>query len=184
MQPLMTSLPSLASTLDDHAVDWNLFAGPHHDHRADRDLVGIDLADLAVLAEEIGAVGADVHQRADAAAAFADSIALEQLADLVEQHDGDALCILAKRDRADRGDSHQKVFVKGLRVPDPLDGLEQNVIADDQIRHHEQREAQPSLEGQKQQHQNDRSCGKDPPQHFFLLFAHTAHLPQPAALRN
>ena len=77
---------------------------------------------------------------ADVPAALADGVALEQLADLVEQHDGDALDIVAalrpdgKEECAERRQCHQEVFVKCAAVDNALSGLFQDVIADDQIR--------------------------------------------------
>ena len=54
--------------------------------------------------------------------AFADGVALEQLADLIEQHHGDALKIIAalcpngEEERTEGGERHQKVFVERAAV--------------------------------------------------------------------
>ena len=76
--------------LQHHAVQRHLFAGLDHDNGPHRHLVGIHLGQLAVLLD-VGIVGPDVHQSGDVAAALAHSIALEQLADLIEQHHGHGL---------------------------------------------------------------------------------------------
>ena len=77
MQPLMISSPALTSRgrlspvsalvlrlalpLDDDAVERNLFARLHDDDAADRDLIRVDLLELAVLLD-VGVVRADVHR--------------------------------------------------------------------------------------------------------------------------
>ena len=49
-------------------------------------------------------------------AAAADRHALEQLAHLVEEHDGHALPVLPRSQGAHRGQRHEKVLVKYLAV--------------------------------------------------------------------
>ena len=106
---------------DDNAVDRHLFARLHDYDAAGLDLVGIDLLELSGNLD-IRVVRADVHQRGYAAAAFADGVALEQLADLVKQHYQHRLVEVAaaaydrKRDRADRGNGHQEVLVENAAV--------------------------------------------------------------------
>ena len=53
----------------DHAVDGHLFARLDGDDRADGDVVGVNLLELTV-ALDVCVVGADVHERGDAAADF------------------------------------------------------------------------------------------------------------------
>ena len=66
--------------------------GLHHDDIADRDLLRVHLCQLAALHFHIRVVRADIHQLRDRLpAALADRVALEQLADLVKQHDGNGL---------------------------------------------------------------------------------------------
>ena len=164
-------------TLDDLAVDGNFLTGLDDDDRADGHIVGVDLFELAVVLD-VRVVGADVHQRRDVAAGLADRVALEQLADLVEQHNGHGLVIVAalfvdrERDGADRGDRHQKVFIEHLMVADALEGFAQNVVADDDIRgkiedrgdeHRQRREL-----CYKEQHRRDQDAIK----HLFLFFRH------------
>ena len=163
--------------LDDDAVDRHLFARLHDDHAADRNRIRVDLLKLAVCFD-VGIVRADVHERRDVPAALADRVALEQLADLVEQHNGDGLgevrvlFVDRQRDRTERGDGHQEVFVEHTAVADALGGLFQDIIADDQIRHGEQHD--PHHAGHRDelrdQQQHDRDA--DPDQHFFLFLRH------------
>ena len=56
---------------------------------------GVNDGDAAVPGLQIRAVGANVHQRGDARTALADGVGLEQLADLVEQHNRDRFVIIA-----------------------------------------------------------------------------------------
>ena len=74
-----------------------------------------------------------------------DSIALEQFADLIKQHNSYALRILAKQNGTDRCNSHQKVFIKYLFVQDSLPGLFQDIVSYNQIRHHVKQEPDNSL---------------------------------------
>ena len=123
---------------ENHAVQRHFFARLHDDHAADFRLVRSDLFQLAV-ALDIRVIRADIHQRADVAAALADRIALKQLANLIKQHNGNGFHIVAaalinrQRKRADGGDRHQEVFVKHLTVQNALPRLFQDVVADDAI---------------------------------------------------
>ena len=109
-----------AGTFHDHAVDGNLFSGLHGDDGSDLHLIGINLLKDSVLLD-IRVVGADIHQLADVAAALSDRVALEQLADLIEEHNGDGFDIISAsgksgRHRADGCHCHQEVFIEYLSV--------------------------------------------------------------------
>ena len=169
------------AALRDDAVDGNLLAGLHHDDGADGHLIGIYLHQLAVLLD-IGVVGADVHQGADVLAALAHGVALEQFTDLVEQHDGDGLIVVAalfidgQSEGADGGHGHQKVLVEHAAVEDTLSGLLHNVAADDHVCHQIQRQPQPAGDGDKVQRcQHDRR-DDNADEHLFLLFCHGSGL--------
>ena len=137
----------------------------------------LDLHERAAVLD-VRVVGADVHQRADAAAAAADGDALEQLADLVEEHDGDGLVEVAaalddrQRDRAERRHGHQEVLVEDLPVSDAERGLAQDVPADDPVgggvQDAARREGEKGQIGKQQQGRG----GGDAPQHFLLLAVH------------
>ena len=118
-------------TGQDHAVQRDLLTGLDDDGRANGHIIGVNDGDAAVPGLQIRAVGADVHQRGDARTALADGVGLEQLTDLVEQHNGHALGVLAAADGADRGDGHQEVLVKNLAVLDAHERLAQDIMADD-----------------------------------------------------
>jgi len=118
-----------------HAVQRNLFARLDHDDVADLNLFGIDLFELAVPLN-VGVIGADVHQGADGFAALAHRIALEQLANLVKQHNSNTFTIITKGNRAYGCYRHQKILVKHLMILNTLAGLDQNIISDNQIRNH------------------------------------------------
>ena len=125
-------------TVDDYAVERHLFARLDDDDRADCDLVRVDLFELAVYLN-VRVVWADIHKGGNILAALADGVALKQLADLVEQHDGDGFVVVAalfvnrQRERADGGDSHQEVFIEHPAVTDALAGLFKNVVANDKV---------------------------------------------------
>ena len=124
---------------------------------------------LAIFVLNIGVVGADVHELADAAAALADGDVLKKLAYLVEHHDGDALAEVAQRYRAYRGDGHKEVLVEGLAVLYALHGLHQRLIADYQIGDKVQRELEPPVHGRKLQ-RYDQNHRRDYPVQQLLLF--------------
>lgn len=67
------------------------------------------------------------------ARAAADGHTLEQLAHLVEEHNGHALPVLSAAKGAYRGQSHEKVLVKYLAVFDVPDCLPQDVPADEGV---------------------------------------------------
>ena len=75
---------------------------------------------------DVRVVGTDIHERGDAAAGLADRVALEQLADLIKEHNGDGLGIVAapfierQRDGTDGRNRHEKIFVEHLPVADAL----------------------------------------------------------------
>ena len=158
------------SPLQHHAVQGHPFPGPHQDDAAGGHLVGRDrLFPLRRL--QGGAVGADVHQGGDAAAAFAHGIALEQFAGLVKHHDGHGLLEIAQGHRAHGGHRHQEVFVKGVPAADAVDGPQQDVIARQQIGRQPQQGQGPGGV-QQLQRQKQRRGPQDAVQHALLFFGH------------
>ena len=164
---------------NDGTVNRNLLTGLDDDDAADLDLVRIDALKLAVLFD-IRVVGADVHQGADVAAALADGVALEQLAYLVEQHDRDGLAkigaalIHGQRDGTDSSDGHKEVFIKDLLVENALEGLAENVIADDYICREIQYHAEPCRETDKLDEDQQHRGNDNADQILFLLSVHGA----------
>ena len=169
------------AALRDDAVDGNLLAGLHHDDGADGHLIGVYLHQLAVLLD-IGVVGADVHQGADVLAALAHGVALEQFTDLIEQHDGDGLIVVAalfidgQSEGADGSHGHQKVLVEHLTLDDAPEGLAENIIADDEIGSQIQHRPGHAADGEELHHGHQHRCGNDAPEDLLLLLCHVGHV--------
>ena len=139
-------------------------------------LVRIDCGELAVDFDVRG-VGADIHQLADAAPAAADRDGLKELADLVEQHDGDGFDIITGRcerqgERADGGDGHEKAFVKDLPVQDALPRLFQDIVSDDPVGDEVQEKAGGPGDRKKMQQDEQRGRHEDALQYLLLLLIH------------
>ena len=138
----------LGFALDDDAVDRHALAGLDHDHGADGDVIGKDLFECAVGLLDVSVVGRDVHHGTDRLAALAHGVCLEQLADLVEQHDSGAFGHVRvgvgeehHGKCADGRDCHKETLVEGLAAADVIECLLQYVVSGNQKRHEEQREA-------------------------------------------
>ena len=115
-----------------HAVQRHPLAGAHQNPVAGVHLKGVH-RDRFVPLKPGGGIRADIHQLADGAAGFLHGVVLEQLAHLIEQHDGDGLAVLAHEKGADRGKGHQEIFVKYLAADDVPQGLPHDVPADDRV---------------------------------------------------
>ena len=128
-------------------------------------------------------VRANVHQGGDAATALAHGVALEQLADLIEQHHGHGLhevaAFLVKRqaDGAHGGHGHQEVLVEHLAPEDALAGLAENVIADDQVRRQIQQRPGQASDGKQPDGQDQHRRDDDAAEHLFLLLGHASSPP-------
>ena len=143
----------LACAFDDGAVDGHALAGLHHDDVADGHFGWIDLHKSAV-AFDVGVIGRNVHHGCDGFAGLAHGVALEQLADLVEQHHGATFrhrrLRVGERDHgecADGGDGHEQVLVEHLAVFDVAGCPQQHIVAGDEVRHEVQREQQVDRSG-------------------------------------
>ena len=170
------------AALDDHAVERDLFARLNDDDAPDLDLVRVDLRELTVLLD-VGVVRTNVHQGGDVPAGFADGVALEQLADLVEQHDRDALDIVAalrpdgQAERTERCQRHQEVFIKRAAVEDAFSGFFQDVVADDEIRRQIGDQLWNAGDGDEFQRNQHHCRNEDADQHLFLFLCHGRGLP-------
>ena len=78
----------------------------------------------------MGDVGTDVHEVGDAVTGLALSIALEEFADLEEEHHEDSLGVLGlgsgketDEQGTESGDGHEEMLVEGVTVGDTLPGL-------------------------------------------------------------
>ena len=174
---------------DHHAVQRHLLAGLHHDDAAHGNFVGVHLLQLAVPLD-VGVIGADVHQGADVPAALAHGVALEQLTDLVEQHDGDALYIVAalrpdgQEERTQGGDGHQEVLVKDAAVDDALARLAQDVVADHQIGDQVGDQLGDAGQRDELQGQQHGRRNEDADQHHFLFLRHGHDAPFQCGARH
>ena len=180
-----TCVESRRSFYDD-TIDRNLLPRLHHDHGTGLYFVRIDLFQFPVLFN-IGVIGTDVHQVTDISAAFANSITLEPLADLIEQHNRYGFYIIpcfvfshfgiyCNCDRADRGYRHQQALVKRLTVLDSFKCFDQDIIADHKIRDQIEDKSQNPFERQEIEPDQQRCRSQDPDQHFFLFFIHKSFL--------
>ena len=130
-----------AGAFDDQAIERHFLTRADDDGLAYPHRVGTDGLQLSI-ALHIGHVGADVHQMGNALAALPFGIALEEFADLEEQHHEDGLGELglcpreeADAEGADGGYRHQEVLIEGIAVGDSLSSLFQRVVAYYQIRY-------------------------------------------------
>ena len=171
-------------------VQRDFFPGPHHDQAADGNFLRIGLL-LSVFRFHPGEIRPDIHQRADILPAFSDSVALEELADLVEKHHGHGLVKIPGFQQADGqgaegGDSHQEVFIEHLPVQDPPERFPQDVIPNDsvgnQVQQHPGKALQQAafpgprkprkiLRQEMQDHQQRRGDA-DADQHLLLFLRH------------
>ena len=143
----------LACSFDDGAVDGHALAGLHYDDVADGHFGWIDLRKFAVTLD-VGVIGRNVHHGCDGFARFAHGVALEQLADLVEQHHSATFrhrrLRVGERDHgecANGGDGHEQVLVEHLAVFDVAGCPQQHIVAGDEVRHEVQREQQVDRSG-------------------------------------
>ena len=128
-------------TLNDSAVEWDLFSGLHHNGLSDLHVSGCYNGDLSS-ALYVGGVGADVHELGDRFTAAVLGIVLKEFTDLEEQHHEDSLGKLrfgtgeeADEQGTDGGDRHEEVLVKGIALTDTFPCFAQHVVAHDQVGH-------------------------------------------------
>lgn len=93
------------SALDNHTVQGNTFSGLYHKDFAYANFLWINGYNLTATLH-IRSFGPDIHQTGDGGAGLAHSITLEQLADLVKQHNGHCLGIFTNRHSANGCDGH------------------------------------------------------------------------------
>ncbi len=134
--------------MGDNAINGNALAGLDNNDGTDCNLVGINLLEGSVCAFDVGVVGGNVHHACDRLTALAYGIGLEELAYLVEEHDGCALCHMRfgvgeedHRERAERGNCHKKAFVKGFAATDVIERLFEHIVASNEEGNQEECEA-------------------------------------------
>ena len=159
-----------AVALRDDAVERDALARANNDRRADLDFVGEYLL-LSAAAQNARRIGADIQERGDGAARALDRIGLEPLADLVEQHNGDTLGVVAERECPDGCNRHEEIFIKDAPVTDVHRGAPEDVPADQRIGCEEENHAGHAL---LEDHPGDekRRCPADATEHPFLLLRH------------
>ena len=141
---------------------------------------------------DVRVVGRDIHHVGDGLAAFTDSVALEELSHLVEQHNRGTFGHVWPRfgekhhgERADGCDGHEEVLVEDLAVADVLDGFDDDVVAGDEVGGEEERElevdgvrlaAEPRVKWKelrcREDDEEDDERDNDTVAPFDLLFVH------------
>jgi len=125
-----------------HPVQRNALPGPHDDVGAGLHLLRRDGAFDAVL-QQIGEVGADVHQIRDRTARPFHRQVLEIFADMEKEHDGGRLGVLPDRPRPGRRQRHQQIFVEQVAGKQLAQRVKQHPPPRNQIDQREQPECDP-----------------------------------------
>ncbi len=125
-----------------HAVQRNPFARLDEDQVIDRDLFGVDFLNL-IAVDAVRVLRAEVHHRGNGFTGASHGVILEELADLIEEHNGDSLREIAQGQRAEGGDGHQEILIEDLSVKDVRERLAQHFPADGQVRSHVDRGLNP-----------------------------------------
>ena len=129
------------------------------DHAADGDRLGMyDF--LAPVHEDARRVGADVHERRDGAACALDGTILQELTELIEQHDGGGLGIVAEREGAERGGAHEKVLAKDMPPPQIYGGAPEHIGTDEDIRCEKENGARRPLAAEHTE-EKEQGCRRD-----------------------
>ena len=124
--------------LHDTAVQRHALARQHHNRFSHGNVFGIRFHQLALL-HNVRTVGANLHQGGNAPSASLHGQALEELADLVEEHHSHTLHKVAvpvidgQHEGSDGGDGHQEILVEHSSVHHAQSCLAQNVVADNQV---------------------------------------------------
>ena len=160
-----------AAALEDNAVQGDLLAGLDQDRLAHGDFLRIHLLLLSV-PQDVGVVGADIHEGGDGLAAAAYGDGLEELADLIKEHDRRGFGVLPDGESAQGGDRHQELFIKDLAVGDVAQSRPEHVPADDQIGNDEGQGLPKPLCGQQRRHEGEQRCREDPVEGFLLPSRH------------
>ena len=163
----------LGRAVDDDTVDWHALARLDNDDGTGADLGGVDLLKLAVLLD-VCIVRRDVHHGRDGLAALAHGVALEELAHLVEEHDcgafghvGLGLGEQYHRESAERRNRHEEGLVEGIPSANVARGLEQGLVAGDEVGDEEEGKARVDVArrakdvGEKPRLLHDHHCRED-----------------------
>ncbi len=96
---------------------------------------GRDLSDSAVLIQK-NSLRAEIDGFHDLTAALLDCAVLERFTDAVEEHNADRLAKFTDRERTDRRNAHQEVFVHDMAGLHILECGEEDFASEDQIGDH------------------------------------------------
>ncbi len=159
------------AALDDLAVQWDTLTGLHDDGVTNLHVLRVYLYQLAALLN-VGIVWANVHQAGNGAAGLGNSVGLEPLAYLIEQHHRHALGMFPQDQCADSRNRHKEVLVKHLTMQDVGDGFPDNIPADHRIADEIDPQLRPALRVEQapggEQHRRHDNAG----QQMLLLFCH------------
>ena len=108
---------------DDNAVERDPLTDADDDGLADKNVVGLNL-NFAAVTENRGVVRTEVHQLLDRPARTLLSVFLKQLADAVQNHDGDRLGVLAHGKCTEGRNGHQKIFREQMSAHQILRGAD------------------------------------------------------------
>ena len=119
-------------SLDDDAIQRNFLTRTNHNNRADFDRLRRN--DFPIF--HVSDVGPDVHQMSDAITALTLGIALEEFANLEEEHDEDRLRKLrlsawqeTDTKGTDGGDRHEEMFIEHLALSNALPCFMERFVA-------------------------------------------------------
>ena len=164
-----------AAALQHNAVQRDFLAGADQNYVAHSHGVRVHLLH-AITGLQVGVIRADVHESGDVFPALTHRVALEQLADLVEQHNGGGFPVLLQGQRAHGGNGHEEVFVEDLALYHAQEGFAQHVVADDQVGDKIQRQLCVPGQGHKgaehPNHSQRRNGNQDAAQHAGLFSCH------------
>ena len=120
-------------TLNYLSVDRHLLARLYDYDSPNLNVIGINLFQLAILLY-VRIVRADIHKCCDVLSALSHRVALEQLTNLIEQHNRRCLLVLTEHHGANRSYSHKEILVKYFSVYYSEKSLLKYIVADDEIR--------------------------------------------------
>ena len=110
------------ATLDHLAIQRDTLAGTYQNDIAHGDRFRLDGGHFIAL-YQIGVIGPYIDQRLDGSAGGTHRLILKPFTDLIQQHNGNGLRILADAECANRRHRHQEVLVKYFAVGNVLNSL-------------------------------------------------------------
>ena len=139
---------------EDLPVHGDTFSGPDHQNVPRFHIIGVDGLHRAVFQFQIGVFRHDVHQFRDGPAGLSHRIALEPFPDLIEQHDGHSLGILAGDEGPDGGQRHQEGLIQRTPVFDSQSGFPDHIPAYQEVGDEVDQKTDPFMI----EHRRQKSC--------------------------